>query len=97
MTKTFTLRFVPHLPPVEFRVAALNAVAAKREAEGQIRSGQGPIFEEVCARLHEQPDRCGGRHERSPEPRALSVPSGHRSRRRMTQMGHFEEDLRWMG
>ena len=42
MTKTFTLRFVPHLPPVEFRVAALNAVAAKREAETQIRTGEAP-------------------------------------------------------
>jgi len=49
--RTFPLRFVPHLPPVEFEVKARNAEEAARKAEKQIRVGKGPVVEAIRDRL----------------------------------------------
>jgi hypothetical protein len=49
--RTFPLRFVPHLPPVEFEVKARSAEEAARKAEKQIRTGKGSVVEAIRARL----------------------------------------------
>jgi hypothetical protein len=49
--KKFPLRFVPHLPPVEFEVKARSAEEAARKAEKQIRAGKGEVVEAIRSRL----------------------------------------------
>ncbi len=60
--KTFTMLFVPHLPPVRFTVDAESVDDAKFRAEQQTAAGKDPVFEQVSTQpfspAHEVSHRC---------------------------------------